>query len=184
MLYFLKKSRKTPGIIIILPLSNQNLDDMIYSSWDIECEGLKLVILGYFSPFILPENPKNQNFEKMKKSNGDIIILHVCTKNHNHMMFDSWDREWDGWNFLWFWAIFCPFTPSNNSENQNFEKIKKGPRDAIILHMCTKNHNHMMYASWDTECNRKNFLIAILAYYLPFYPINNPGTQILKKWKK
>ena len=126
MLYFLKKSRKTPGIIIILPLSNQNLDDMIYSSWDIECEGLKLVILGYFSPFILPENPKNQNFEKMKKSNGDIIILHVCTKNHNHMMFDSWDREWDGWNFL----------------------------------------------------------IAILAYYLPFYPINNPGTQILKKWKK
>ena len=120
----------------------------------------------------------------MKKSNGDIIILHVCIKNHYHMMFDSWDREWDGWNFLWFWAIFCPFTPSNNSENQNFEKIKKGPRDAIILHMCTKNHNHMMYASWDTECNRKNFLIAILAYYLPFYPINNPGTQILKKWKK
>ena len=95
-------------------------------------------------------------------------------------MFDSWDTEWDGWNFLSFWAIFCPFTPSNNSENQNFEKIKKGPRDVIILHMCTKNHNHMMYASWDTECNRQNFLIAILGYYLPFYPINNPGTQILK----
>ena len=30
------------------------------------------------------KNPKNQNFEKMKKIAGDIIILHMCTKNHNH----------------------------------------------------------------------------------------------------
>ena len=28
-----------------------NLDDMIYSSWDIECDGLKLVIMGHFLPF-------------------------------------------------------------------------------------------------------------------------------------
>ena len=127
MLYFLKKSRKTPGIIIILPLSNQNLDDMIYSSWDIECEGLKLVILGYFSPFILPENPKNQNFEKMKKSNGDIIILHVCTKNHNHMMFDSWDREWDGWNFCDFGPFFALSPPLTTQKIKILKKLKKDP---------------------------------------------------------
>ena len=67
MLYFLKKSRKTPGIIIILPLSNQNLDDMIYSSWDIECEGLKLVILGYFFPIYPPWKPKKSEFRKNEK---------------------------------------------------------------------------------------------------------------------
>ena len=33
------------------------------------------LILGHFSPFDSPNNPKNQNFEKMKKKTpGDIII--------------------------------------------------------------------------------------------------------------
>ena len=47
---------------------------------------------------------------------------------------------------LSFWAIFCPFTPTN-SENQNFEKREKATTDVIILHMCTKNDDHMMYDS-------------------------------------
>ena len=46
----------------------------------------------------------------MKKFAGDIIILHMCTKNHNYMMYGSWDTEWDRQSFLLFWAIFCPFT--------------------------------------------------------------------------
>ena len=32
---------------------------------------------------------KIQNFEKMKKTSGDIIILHKCTKNHDHMLYCS-----------------------------------------------------------------------------------------------
>ena len=57
---------------------------MIYNSWDIECDTLKLPIMGDFLPFTLPfKNPKNQNFEKMKKIAGDIIILHKCTKNYD-----------------------------------------------------------------------------------------------------
>ena len=42
----------------------QNLHDMIYSSWDIEQNKLKLVILGHFLPFIPLKTTKNQNFEK------------------------------------------------------------------------------------------------------------------------
>ena len=34
-------------------------------------------------------NPKNQNFEKMKKTSGDIVILLKCTKNHDHMLYCS-----------------------------------------------------------------------------------------------
>ena len=68
---------------------------------------------GQFRPFfaLLPSiNQKNQNFEKMKKTSGDITILHLCIMNDNHMMYGSWDIECDRQNFLSFWNIFCPFT--------------------------------------------------------------------------
>ena len=41
------------------------------------------VILDHFLPFYPPNNPNNQNVEKMK-SPGDIIII-----NDNHMMYGS-----------------------------------------------------------------------------------------------
>ena len=44
---------------------------------------------GPFLPFDPPNNPKNQNFEKMRKTPGDIIILHLCTTNDHHMMYGS-----------------------------------------------------------------------------------------------
>ena len=46
-------------------------------------------IFCHFGPFFAllpPNNPKNQNFEKMKNLPGDIIILHKCIKNHGHML--------------------------------------------------------------------------------------------------
>ena len=45
------------------------------------------VIWGNFLHFDPPNNPKNQNFEKMRKLPGNIIILHLCTTNDNHMMY-------------------------------------------------------------------------------------------------
>ena len=42
---------------------------------------------------------------------------------------------------------FLPFYPTNSPENQNFEKMKKESGDVTILHTCTTNHNHLMYAS-------------------------------------
>ena len=44
---------------------------------------------NYGAFFYPPDNPENQNFEKMKKASGDVITLHMCTKNHNHMMYAS-----------------------------------------------------------------------------------------------
>ena len=38
------------------------------------------VVLGHFLPFYPPNCLKNENFKKMKKTPGDIIILHKCTK--------------------------------------------------------------------------------------------------------
>ena len=58
------------------------------------------VILDCFWPFYPPNNPKNQNLEKMKKNKqktpGDIIIFYMHTINDSHMMYGSWDMEPDG----------------------------------------------------------------------------------------
>ena len=40
-----------------------------------------------------------------------------------------------------------PSPPHNTPQIENFEKMKKVFGYVIILHMCTKNHDHMMYAS-------------------------------------
>ena len=61
MLYFLKKIEKNN-----CRYHYQSLDDIIYSSWDIEQNILKLIILGHFLPFYPPKKPQNQNFEKWK----------------------------------------------------------------------------------------------------------------------
>ena len=104
---------------------------------------------------LLPPPPslnslKNHNFEYMKKKSGDIIILYMCTKNYDQMMYCSWDMVPDGCNYFSFWAIFCPFTPITAQIIKMFKKIKdkKTTGDIIILHKCTKNYDQMMYGSW------------------------------------
>ena len=129
-----------------------------YDAWFLRYRARQVeffVILDYFLHFYPLNNPENQNFEKMKKIPGDIIILHMCTINQNHMMYGSWDMERERQIFFLILHHFLPFYPTNNPKNQNSEKMKKMPGD-IFLHKCTKNHDHMLYYSWDMahdECN-------------------------------
>ena len=44
-------------------------------------------ILGYFLPFHPPNSPKSQN--KKKENTGDVIILPMCTKNYDQMVYGS-----------------------------------------------------------------------------------------------
>ena len=44
---------------------------------------------GEFFALLPPRNLKDQNFEKTKQKPGDIIILHMCTINDDHMMYGS-----------------------------------------------------------------------------------------------
>ena len=44
---------------------------------------------GLFFAFLPPNNPKYENFGKMKKAPADIIILRIYIINDNHMMYDS-----------------------------------------------------------------------------------------------
>ena len=72
-----------PGDIIILHLCTTNDNNDVwflrYGAQQTEF----IVILYYFFALLPPNSPENQNFEKMKKTLRDIIILHKCTKNYH-----------------------------------------------------------------------------------------------------
>ena len=178
-----EKMIKKPEDTIILPLCTTNDNHMMYGSWDIKCDRIFFLILDYILPFYSSNNQENLNFEKMKNMPGD-ITLHMCTINENLMMYGSWDMEHDRHNFLSFCNIFCtltlpPSTPPSNSRNQSSENMKKKLGDIITLHMCTINDNHMMYGSWDMECNRQN-LFSFWIVFCSFTPLTTRKIKILK----
>ena len=82
-----------------------------------------------FCPFTSLTVRKIKIKEKIKKELGDIIILHKCTINHDHMLYCSWDIVCDGCSYFFFvLGYFLPFTPlllPNSPKNQNFKKWEK-----------------------------------------------------------
>ena len=175
------KMKKTPGDII-LQMCTINGSHMIYGSWDMECNGRIFIILDQFLPFYPLVDPESQNFEKMKNIPRDIIILHICTINGNHMMYGSWDIKHDGHIFLSFWTIFLLFYLPNNPKNQNFDKMKKMPGDIIILQMCTIYGSHMMYSILRYGVQWTDFL-SFWTSFCPFTALSTQRVKILKKWK-
>ena len=119
----------------------------------------------------------------MIKNSGNVIILHVRTKNHDHMMYASWDMEHERHIFLSFWTIFLPFTTLTLTKSKFWKNEKKAPGDIIILHLFTTNGNQMMYGSWDMERDRQNCFV-ILGHFWLFTPVTTEKIKICKIWKK
>ena len=153
---------------------------MKYSSWELELDNF-FVLLGHFLPFYPhpPNNPENQNFEKMKKASGDIIISNLCNKKHNHMMYAYLDMECDK-QFFVILSYFWLFYPTIDPKNKNLEKMKKTPGDIILLYLCTINQDHMMYGSWDIKCKEQSFFV-ILDHFCPLTLLTIQKIKILKK---
>ena len=72
--------------------------------------------------------------------------------------------------FLSFWTIFCPFTPLTTQQIKIWEN-EKIPGDTIILHKCTKNHDHMLHCSSDTMRD-------VCKSYFLFWAIFGPFTLV------
>ena len=125
----------------------QNLDDMIYSSWNIEQNILKLVILGHF----LPIYPKNKNFEKWKNL-LEISSFYSCVPKITIIWCTVPEiRSESDRIFLSFWVIFCFFFHPHPFwfQKSKFWKKEKKIGDIIILHMCTINDNKWQsYEVW------------------------------------
>ena len=115
-----------------------------------------VVILGHFLSLDPPNNLKNQILKKWKKC-PEILSFYICVPQMTIMWYtvpDIWSTtDW----------IFChldyslPFYPPN-TENQNFEKMKKLPEDIIILHMCTINEKSYDVSFLRYEHERKKQL--------------------------
>ena len=80
-------------------------------------------------------------------------------------------------------VIFYPFTPPLSLKIRKIktEKIKIAG-DTIISRICNKNQNHMMWGSWDADCDRQNFLL-FWTIFCPFTPLKTWKIKILKNWK-
>ena len=137
------------------------------------------VILCYFLPFY-PTTWKIKILT-LNKVPGDIIILHICTINDNHMMYHSWDMECDRHNFLSFWTVFCPFTPAMDPEKQNFHK--NGKNTWRYYYFININSSHMMYGSSNMECIEHNFL-SFSNVSCSFTPLWTQKIKIFKKIEK
>ena len=84
----------------------------------------------------------------------------------------SYVTMFDGCNcYFSFWIVFCPFYPLTCPKNKNFTKMRITPGDNIILHKCTKNHDHMLHCSWDMVCDGCNCYFSFWAIFCPFTPI-------------
>ena len=131
---------------------NDNL--MMYDSWDMNPNRQNfLSFWAIFFPFTPLTTQKIKMLKNRKKGPGDIIISHKCTKNHDNMLHCSWDVEHDRFNYFSFWAIFCPFTYLTALKIKIKKKNEKKPGDIIILHKCTKNHDHIyaiLFLKYDT----------------------------------
>ena len=148
-----QKMQKTSEDIIILQTQMAVIWCMVPQIWSMWRTEFFVIFDGFF-PFYTPNNPKNQNIEKLKKKTGDIIILQVYHKWQSYdvsgLMYGSWDMKRDRHNFLSFWTIFCPFTTKWRSYNIWFLKHKV----------------------WQTEN------LVILGHLLPFQPLDNPKNQV------
>ena len=71
------------------------------------------IIFCHFMPFfaLLPHYwpPKLKFGKNVKKKPRNIILLHMCTINQDHMMYDFWDIKSKG-EFLVILGNFCPLT--------------------------------------------------------------------------
>ena len=136
---------------------------MIYSYWDIECDRLKLVVMGPFFPFTTLKTKKNQNQKKKKEK----IIKNKKKKRKNCRIYHHFTQVYQKpqsyqvrflryrvrHNFLSFWLIFCLFS-ANNLENQNFKHVYLKSRSYDVC--------FLRYRVQQT------YFFAILGHFFPF----------------
>ena len=162
-------------------MRTKNHNHMMHGSWGIEWDRQNfLSFWAIFCPITHLAIPRISIFKKWKKNNKNnnnnnnawrLIILHMCTINDNHIVYNSWDTERNRQNFLLFCVIFCPFTKLTT---QKIKILKKW--NINILQMRTINNNHMMYGYWDSEHDWHSSL-SFWAIFCPFIPLTTQKNQ-------
>ena len=148
---------------------------------------LLFFILENFSPFD-PWQPKKWKCHKnLKKKKNHLEISSFNTSVPKIMIICYIAPEI--WHIadiivIFHFGLFLLFYSLSSPKNENLKTMKRNPEDNIILQKCTKNHDHMLYCSWDICCVTDVNVIFILGYFLPFYHSNSPKNQSFKKTNK
>ena len=133
--------------------------------------------MGHFFSFT-PLTAQKSKLKKIKTP-GDIMSLHKCIKNQDHILCCSWDMARDRCNcyFFSFWAICCPFNapPPLFLTTRKIKMKKSTWRYYHFTHVYHKWQSHdvwfLKYGAWQTE------FFVILDLFWPFYTPNNPKNQ-------
>ena len=148
----ISKQWKRPG----LHKCTKNNDQMLYCAWDmarVRCN-CYFSFWAIFRPFTSPPTPltaqKLKTSQKQKKylEVPKIMIIYVIVP-------EIWHRTDVIVRFPF--GLFYALLPPNRPKNKNFRKMKNATGDVIILHNCTKNHDHMLYCSWHMVCEGCNW---------------------------
>ena len=134
------------------------------------------LILGHFLSFTQLLTPKIKLWKKYKKTPGNIIFLHMCTMNEDHMMYGSWDIRQDGYNFWSFWTIFFLLTPPPPLTTQKI-KFWKNENNSWRYHYVTLLcHWWQSYDVWFLRYWARQIIFwsfwTILCLFTPLKPEN------------
>ena len=144
-----------------------NKTDIILSFWAI------------FSPFYPTIDPKNKKFGINVKKPGDIILLHMCIKNQNHIMYGSLDIRHDKQSFLSFWASFCPLTLLITWKIKVLIKWKICLK-RLSFYTCIPQ----MMIIWCMVPEIWSVTDRIFSHFGPFFVLHNLENQNFEKMKK
>ena len=128
-----------------------------YSQTD--CEGGAHLRIPFWHLLMNFEKPKKSEFWINETKLLEISSFYTCVPK-TIIIWGTVPEIWSENFFLVILGQFLPFTspPSNNPDNQNFQRMKKAsPGDIIILNLRNKKHDQMMYAYSGMERNRHKF---------------------------
>ena len=166
---------------------------MMYAYSGMECDRHNfLSFQAIFSSFAPLLTPKIKIWKKCKKKKtpADIILLHTCTIDQDHMMYGSWDMKCNRQEFLSSWAIFCHFTSPLHSLIAWKKKISKTKKPLEISSFYTSVAKitiicYTVPEIWCmTDVYNYNCYFSFWATFCPFAPLTARKMKISKKWKK
>ena len=136
------------------------------------------MIFCHFGSFfaLLPRySARKLKFGKNVKKLGDIILLHMCTINEDHMMCGSRYIRNEGQRFLSFWAIFALWT-------SNFEKMKKNHLEISSFYTSVPQMA-IIWCMVPQISSARDRILCHLWLFFPFYPPNNSENKNFGKIK-
>ena len=110
-------------------MCTKNLDDMIYSSWHIEHDELKLAIYGHFLPFNFPKTQRIKILKNPKNYLWCHQFAHVYQKSQ------SYDIRFPR----------CGVRQTEFFVISGHLFLKRKMHGCILLYVCIRDGNHMMY---------------------------------------